>query len=135
VILLCAIVITWVNFNGKLWNKEQGIVKHDIISYYSYLPAAIIYKDLSFKFIDDDRVFFHNKIWIFKSPNGGRYQKMTMGLSFLYAPFFLAGHGIAHLTGAEPNGYSTPYMFFLQFSALFYLLLGLIILRKIIANL
>lgn len=132
VILLCAIVITWVNFNGKQWNKEQGIVKHDIISYYSYLPAALIYKDLSFKFIDDDRAYFHNKIWIFKSPNGGRYQKMTMGLSFLYAPFFLAGHGIAHLTGAEPNGYSIPYMFFLQFSALIYLLLGLVILRKIL---
>jgi hypothetical protein len=132
VILLCAIVITWVNFNGKLWNKEQGIVKHDIISYYSYLPAAIIYKDLSFKFIDSDYEFFRNKIWVGTAPNGGRYVKMTMGLSFLYAPFFLAGHASAYLTGAEANGYSTPYLFFLQFSSLFYMLLGLIILRHIL---
>jgi hypothetical protein len=132
VILFCAIVITWVNFNGNHWNKEQGIVKHDVISYYGYLPAAIIHKDLSFGFLYQHGAFFQDKIWVAVAPNGGRYLKMTMGLSFMYAPFFLAGHAFACITGAEPNGFSTPYMFFLQFSSLFYMLLGLIILRRLL---
>jgi hypothetical protein len=131
-VLLILVVIVWNNFNNKYWLRDQGIVKHDVISYYGYLPAAIIYKDLSFHFTDNNRAFFHDKIWVAKAPNGGRYLKMTMGLSFMYAPFFLAGHAFAYITGAEPNGFSTPYMFFLQFSSLFYMLLGLIILRRLL---
>jgi hypothetical protein len=132
IIFLILVVVVLHNFNHKLWLREKGIVKHDVISYYSYLPAAIIYNDLSFRFIDDNRAFFHDKIWIVKTPEGMRYQKMTMGLSFMYLPFFLAGHAAALIIGAEPNGFSTPYMFFLQFSSLFYMLLGLIILRRLL---
>ena len=132
VVLLILVVIVWNNFNNKYWLRDKGIVKHDVISYYGYLPAAIIYKDLSFGFIFEHGAFFHDKIWVAKAPNGGRYLKMTMGLSFMYAPFFLAGHAFAYITGAEPNGFSMPYMFFLQFSSLFYMLLGLIILRRLL---
>lgn len=131
-VVIIAIAITWINFNASYWRNHQGVVKHDVISYYSYLPAAVIYKDLSFKFIDNDWNFFHDKIWVLTAPDGGRFQKMTMGLSFMYAPFFLAGHALALITGAEATGYSWPYMFLLQFSSLFYLLIGLVFLRRVL---
>lgn len=131
-ILLVAVVVTWINFNTTPWRHENGVIKHDILGYYSYLPAALIFNDLSFNFIDDDPAFFGNKVYEHIAPNGGRYQKMTMGLSFLYFPFFMMGHAAAHITGAEITGYSTPYMFFLQFSSLIYLLIGLMLIRHIL---
>lgn len=131
-VLFIAVAITWINLNAAYWRKHQGVVKHDVISYYSYLPAAIIYNDLSFRFIDKDWEFFHNKIWVLTAPEGGRYQKMTMGLAFMYAPFFLAGHSVALLTGASADGFSAPYMFFLQVSSIFYLIAGLFFLRRIL---
>ena len=54
-----------------------------------------------------------------------------MGMSILYAPFF----GLAHIYATsssdyEADGYSMPYRFALVFSALFYVLIGLLFLRK-----
>ncbi len=33
--------------------RSSGYIQWDVISYYAYLPAAFIYKDLSLKFVDD----------------------------------------------------------------------------------
>ncbi len=131
-LVVIAVTVTWINFNTSPWRSEGGVTKHDIKAYYSYLPAAFIYKDLSFKFLDNDPEFFSDKIYLHIAPNGGRYQKTTMGLSFLYMPFFLAGHLAAVLSGAEQTGFSPPYMFFLQFSSLIYLLIGLLFVRRIL---
>ncbi|MDA3942150.1 MAG: hypothetical protein PF694_01270 [Bacteroidetes bacterium] len=135
VILLFGIVVIFTNFNNYLWKRKQGVVKHDVLSYYSYLPAAIVHGDLTFAFIDNDPKFFAGKISNKKTPEGGSFQKMTMGLAFLYLPFFLLGHLAAWVTGAEMNGFSQPYMFFLQFAALFYVLAAMLVLRKLLLQL
>jgi hypothetical protein len=118
VIYLIIIVASWVNFNNSIWNKPNGVVHNDIISYYSYLPALFIHNDLSFSYVDDDPKFFAGKFYNYYTEDGRRYQKMTLGLSVLYSPFFMLGHLTAWLSNAEMNGYSTPYMFFLAFSSL-----------------
>lgn len=134
-ILLFVIVVIATAFNNNRWKTEYGLVIHDVTSYYSYLPAAIIHGDMKFRFLDDNPEFFFKRIANSKSPEGGHFQKMTMGLAFLFLPFFLLGHLYAWLTGAEMNGFSLPYMFFLQFAALFYVLAALFVLRKILLNL
>jgi hypothetical protein len=58
--------------------------------------------------------------------------KTTMGLSLIWMPFFLAGHVAALISGADAGGYSEPYKFFLLVSALVFLCVGLIYLRKIL---
>jgi len=131
-IVLIALIIVDVNFNNHLWLRNRKVVADDVISYYSYLPAAFIYHDLSFRFQDKDPDFFKDKMYNSKTADGGTYQKMTMGLAFLYLPFFLLGHLSAWLLGYETHGYTAPYFFFLVFSALFYLVVGLIYLRKIL---
>lgn len=131
-IYLIIIVASWVNFNNSIWNKPNGVVHNDIISYYSYLPALFIHNDLSFSYVDDDPKFFAGKFYDYFTEDGSRYQKMTLGLSVLYSPFFMLGHLTAWLSHAEMNGYSTPYMFFLAFSSLAYLVLGLFILRRLL---
>lgn len=134
-IFFFAIVVIGTIFNNNRWKTKQGLVIHDVTSYYSYLPAAIIHGDMTFGFLDDDPEFFAQRIANSKTPDGGHYQKMTMGLAFLFLPFFLLGHLYAWISGAEMNGYSIPYMFTLQFAALFYVLTALFILRKILLKL
>ena len=53
-----------------------------------------------------------------------------MGMSILYAPFFGMAHVYAKASAYEADGYSMPYRFALVFSALFYVLVGLLFLRK-----
>ncbi|MCK9451511.1 MAG: hypothetical protein M0Q90_07450 [Bacteroidales bacterium] len=134
-IFVFAVVIITTIFNNNRWKTDRGLVIHDVTSYYSYLPAVIIHGDLKFRFLDDDPDFFKVRIANSKTPEGGHYQKMTMGLAFLYLPFFLLGHLYAWISGVEMNGYSLPYMFFLQFAALFYVLAALFVLRKILLKL
>lgn len=132
VILLLGIAATMTNVNNHLYKRDHGVVVSDVIGYYGYLPAAFIYKDLSLSFIRENPASFGGKIHVHSSPNGGGYIKMTMGLAFLYLPFFLLGHLSAWISGAEMTGFSTPYFFWLQFSSLFYLLIGLLILRSVL---
>lgn len=133
-ILLLALAATMTNLNNHLYTKKYGVVIHDVMSYYSYLPAAFIYNDLSFAFVKEDPQRFEGLIHTYQTPQGGSYQKMTMGLAMLYSPFFGIGHLSAWLGGAPMDGYSQPYMFWLLFSSMFYMLLGLIILRKLLSR-
>jgi hypothetical protein len=135
VIWLFVLVVIGTNLNNNLWKREHGVVIHDVISYYSYLPAAFIYHDLSFNFIDKDPAFFAGKMFNYKTSDDRHFQKMTMGLAMLYLPFFLMGHAYAWISGAPMDGFSQPYMFFLLFGALFYVTLAAFTLRKILLRL
>lgn len=132
VIMLIAIAIVFTNINNHLWKRDGKVVQHDVIGYYGYLPAAFIYKDLTFRFVLDHQETLAHKIYVLETPNGGTYQKMTMGLSFLYLPFFLGGHLHASIIDAPLTGYSWPYMMWLLFSSGFYLILGLLLLRSVL---
>lgn len=124
-----AVVMTAIFLFGQRWSRGK-VISEDVVIYYSFLPATFIYGDITMEFAGHD-AFFKDKIWGFYSEKG-RTQKYTMGLAMLYSPFFLLGHLSAVVTGAPPDGFSAPYTFWLQFSAVFYLILGLIFLRKIL---
>jgi len=119
-------------FNIHYWTHSQRVIYNDVISYYAYLPATVIYKDLSLDFINDSSDYFSDKFWPLKTPDGRNVIKMSMGLSFLYAPFFVMGHIVANLSGYPADGFSLPYKLFLNLSAVFYLALGLYFLRKVL---
>ncbi len=131
-ILFVALALSLTILNNGRWNNHRDVVTHDVIGYYSYLPAAFIHHDLSFSFVGSDPDSWVGKIHVHNSPNGGRYIKMTMGLAFMYLPFFLLGHLSAWHGGWPMDGFSPPYMFWLLFSALFYLLAGLAALRRVL---
>jgi hypothetical protein len=113
------------------WHRGK-VIDADVISYYSYLPAVVVHGDITMNYAPGND-FFADKVWGVTWKEGfGPVQKYTMGLSWLYAPFFLAGHGTALLLGFEADGYSAPYTFWLQLSAIFYLVLGMVWLRKVL---
>ena len=123
-------------FTIKRWGdaeKTQKLIDWDVTSYYSYLPALFIHKDVSLEFTKrgTDMSYENNhQFWYLTAPNGKRIIKVTMGMAIMYSPFFFIGHTSAHLFCYETNGFSTPYEFCLALSSLFYLFIGLIFLRK-----
>lgn len=129
-IVLLAVVVT--DFNTKIYSKPGRVIQWDVIDYYGYLPAFFIYHDITLRFQNHYKGSHHFIFWAKKTAAGKYVIKMTMGLSFLYAPFFLAANTIAAHYGYDPGGYSAPYKLALVLAALFYLALGLIFLAKVL---
>lgn len=132
VLLIILASLIWTNLSLKYWKTLRQVINWDIILYYEYLPAAIIHHDLSMSFRKEDPKFYGDKIWVKTSPTGKLVNKMTMGLAVLYSPFFLVAHGLAGPLGYPADGYSVPYRFVLIFSSVFYAMLGLWLLLKLL---
>ncbi|MDF2436765.1 MAG: hypothetical protein K0Q95_1141 [Bacteroidota bacterium] len=116
----------------RLWKKNRIVV--DAPSYYTYLPAALIYQDLHLNFIDANPLFFRDKIWYYKIEGGKKLIKHPVGLSVALAPFFMAGHLATKLTGGAQDGYSFCYQNAVSLGVIIYLLVGLFYLRKLLLN-
>ncbi len=134
--ILAALLATTFAYHHWTRSKpnERGVIKWDVISYYGYLPATFIYGDVTLGFIDDPPEGFVNdsKFWYAKLENGKRLIQTSMGLSILYSPFFFSAHALAPLFGEPRDGYGSIYQFFLVLSTLFYVMVGLLVLRRIL---
>ncbi len=130
-ILFLILISGWYGRNLDTWGKNR-IIQNDVVSYYAYLPAAVIFNDLTFSFMQDLPNDFEGIIWLQTAPNGKPILRMTMGLALLWLPFFLLAHVVANLTEASALGYSWPYSLSIFLAALFYLFAGLFYLRKVL---
>ena len=128
-------------FNIKPWkNAEQknALINWDVTSYYSYLPALFIQKDLKFEFLNNSKINYAEKhqFWPETAPNGNKVIKTTMGMSVLYLPFFILAHSYSVFDPeVDTNGFSYPYEIGLSFSSVFYLFIGFFFLSKVLKNL
>lgn len=130
-ILLLAVIAVWYGKNLDTWGRNR-IIQNDVISYYAYLPATFIFHDLSFSFAYNLPEDFEGTIWLQTAPNGKPYLKMTMGLAILWIPFFLLAHLYAGVSGIEALGYSWPYSLSVFIATIFYFIVGLHFLRKLL---
>ncbi len=118
------------------WKAEPDrVIVWDVISYYAYLPATFIYKDIGLEFTQGYQGPHTFVFWPEKAPNGKKVIKTSMGLSVLMAPFFFIAHGLAYLLGYEAGGYTLPYRLMLMLSIVFYFALGLYFLRRLLQSL
>jgi hypothetical protein len=131
-VLLIALIYILLNFSLKLWKEPQKIIANDVIDYYAYLPALIIYDDISLNFKETNGEFFADKIWGFKQENGKYVLKMSAGLAIMYSPFFLLSHLYALSSVHPADGYSVPYGVGILIASLFYFIAGLLLLRKLL---
>jgi len=131
VVLITCLLI---DFNLKLWQRQDRVIEWDVHWYYGYLPALFIYDDIRLE--KSDYKFENNYylIWTVPTSEGKKIIKSTSGLAMMYAPFFFVANIFASLTNYPENGYSEPYKIFLLLSALFYLYIGLDFLRKILRH-
>ncbi|MBA2611738.1 MAG: glycosyltransferase family 39 protein [Bacteroidetes bacterium] len=107
----------WVNFE-----KDNFPFVYDVDQYYSYLPAAFIYHDLSFS--------YPHAYWTTKLENGNSIPKVTIGMAIMYSPFFFIGDLIAKNSSYKADGYSLPYKWSIHFGSILFSLFGLWFCRK-----
>jgi len=128
-IAFCLLVVVVIIFSSKDWRKDNKIIAADVVSYYAYLPATFIFHDLK---LEKRETFDKGIFWPEDLPDGNKVIKTTMGMSFLYAPFFFLSHGTAKLLGMEAYGFSAIYKIGLLIGVLVYFFLGLFFLQKIL---
>lgn len=122
--------------NGVLGKKPVVIVA-DGKGYYDYLPALFIYHDLNFNYTDTlVTEYYNHKAYnqgINPEVNGRKINKYFIGTAISQIPFFLLAHGIAKVSKKyDADGYGPIYQDFVTYAAFFYLMLGLIFLRKLL---
>lgn len=133
-ILIIVLGCLAIDMGFKNWEKQERVIEWDIHSYYAYLPAGWIYKDIHLTKSD---YRFDEHYWLFwpnQTKEGKNVIKTTMGMAVLYAPFFVVAHTIANLSDYPENGISEPYKFLLLMGTLFYLFVGLDFLKKILEH-
>lgn len=113
-------------------SNERGVIHWDVISYYSYLPATFIYGDVTLGFLDDKDFNNDSKFWPVQLENGNRLIQTSMGLSILYSPFFFMAHVLSGILDYPQDGFNSTYQLFLVLSSLFWVMMGLLTLRRIL---
>lgn len=132
ILFLLIISVSWVNFNNKKWVSKK-VIDIDVISYNAYLPAFFYEKDLTLSFLNDstkpnrDNLYYPIRIGDDKI-----VIKMPMGMAISYLPFFTMAHYYCKTNNIPTDGFSEPYQFAIQFSSLFYAILGFIFLWKVL---
>lgn len=137
--LLAAVVMFWnllyVNSDA---HHRQYIIGSDGAGYYAYLPAMFIYHDMEYKFCrwgEPEKLPFpatDNTLFMNQTVEGKLINKYFVGTAILELPFFLIAYGTAPWFGHHANGYSFPFQIAIALAAMFYTLLGLEQVRRLL---
>ena len=125
---------------GALTYSPTNILSWDTLGYYLYLPLIFIYNDLGMKDVQvvQDLISQYQlsgsfyQAWL--ADTGFWVIKYTSGEAILLLPFFLIGHLLTLVTGGTPDGFSVFYQYSIWAGCLCYLLVSLILLRKILLH-
>lgn len=126
------ILVISANFKYRHWENPNRIFYVDVLHYYAYLPAAFIHHDLSLEFLRAEKTPENKYFWPRNIPGNKLLILTTMGMSYLYAPFFLAVHYPLKWMGFRAMGFSPPYKIALIISSILWFSLGLYFLRKLL---
>lgn len=123
----------------RVFTSDRGwrhIVTSDGRGYYAYLPALLIDQDPTFaKVVEREKKLLgypHYKPGYLVKSDERNLNKYFSGEAFLLLPFFLLGMLFTFFAGTPMDGYSFFFQLFIGLGALFYLVLGLNFLRKIL---
>ncbi|HEU4471111.1 MAG TPA: hypothetical protein VFR58_08515 [Flavisolibacter sp.] len=132
------VLLTGVLYYPK-WRQQgtEATISWDVSGYYFYLPSIFIYRDIK-------QLRFKDKILqeyrptpdfqqAFAHRSGNYVMKYSSGQALLLSPFFFAAHAFVKIfSGFPADGFSYPYQLAIGIGALFYALLGLVIIRKVL---
>jgi hypothetical protein len=107
----------------------------DGYSYYVYLPSAIIYHDVTLEALADDWYGgrYPDFTGIRRWPSTGRWLNLhPIGTAILMAPFVLVADLLTVWSNLPRDGFSLYYQHGAALGAIAYLLLGLVILRRML---
>lgn len=136
VILLGLLLITLIALIKNPSDPYDRFIGGDAKGYYAYLPAAFIYGDFSYGFVDDIEKKHYNdnpaarKDFLTETEHGGKVNKTFPGASLFYMPFFLLAHVLTFLSPWEADGYSYLYQWVLPVAHVFYFCCALLLLQR-----
>lgn len=116
--------------------KKHNVVIEDAKGYYAYLPGMFIYNDLNFKFNGPIEYDKHKETrftdYRYKLDKQRIYTKYYAGTAIAYSPFFLVAHGISLAAGWDSDGYTAWYHSAVVIASLFYLLIAMLYMGKVL---
>jgi hypothetical protein len=134
-IIIVLIIVIRVDYHLALWKRTTNVIAQDVYAYYAYLPSIFIYNDLTLDYLHGGTSIGDQFItWSKTTPEGKKVITASMGMSYLYFPFFLVAHVYAHLTDNPVTGYSPPYRFAIVFANVFFLAIGLYYLKRLLSK-
>lgn len=118
-------------------DEQLKVTTWDAMGYYMYAPSMYIYHDYKeLKWVPEIDAKYQLSGGIFyqalKDENGNYFYKYLGGVSLMQFPFFLAAHYMAPSLGYPQDGFSLPYQYAVVLAALFYAILGLFVLRRVL---
>ncbi|MBS1589491.1 MAG: hypothetical protein JST52_07755 [Bacteroidetes bacterium] len=130
---------TYTIFNRFNWSENQTL-GWDAAQYYSYLPAVFIYNDLGrqdfYAGVNEKYKLTpgQNAHAFYEQPQTGkRVCKYAIGLAVMEMPFFLIADTMTKLTHSYlADGYSPYYRLSVCFATVFYTIIGLFYLKKLL---
>ncbi|MEI7724740.1 MAG: hypothetical protein WCK09_06520 [Bacteroidota bacterium] len=129
VFVACLLLAYQLNFkDGKA--RAAGVFASDKSIYYVYLPATFIYGWDIQKFPPRCDTIYKGFILDYKT--GKIINKMTCGVAILWTPFFLVTHAIATVVNLQPDGFSDFYQKMAIIPPVFFLVLGLFFLKRVL---
>lgn len=117
------LLIYFFRWHGDDGTKFKYIVDGDGRDYYSYLVSIFINKNLANQDIRN---------WYVIPTPTGTINVHTVGVSLLLLPFFCIGYIWSFFSNAELNGLSEPFQKMVSVGGLFYLVLGLLYLKRLL---
>jgi hypothetical protein len=131
-IVISAMLMAGNDLLDKMYQEPNGLIYGDVISYYQVLPALFAEHDIKFTFLERPRDY-KTAYWPIKLKNGIRVSKVSLGMAYLYLPFFLPTHYSLVALGIPAHGFSYQYKIALLLAAIFYTVLALLMIRKLLS--
>lgn len=132
-LLIAAVISTRESLRVKMIGEDWAYAVYmDGRGYYAQLPAFFIYDDPTYAFYSEECALKPDAPTFLNEVDGKSVNKYFCGEAFLQLPFFTAGHLIAKNSSYKANGYTQPYFYSVAIAALFYFLLGLFFLWKLL---
>lgn len=122
IIAFCAVVFLTVVFSFE----RHVVIDGDAKDYYSYLVSLFI-----------DHNFTHqvgNDWYLIQTPTG-TINVHTIGVSILMSPFFFGAFIYSKIFNFPADGFSLPFQMGVYFAAIFYCVIGLLFLKKLLLQL
>ncbi|MCF8235788.1 MAG: hypothetical protein K9G67_12685 [Bacteroidales bacterium] len=113
------------NYHSQIYSDRAG--------YYVYLPALFEYEFKADRFPDSVDVKTGHGFQL-DHATGKVKTKYTYGIALMQLPFYLMAEAAACPLDQKPNGFSPVYHRVLNVAAVFYLMLGLVFLRKFLKS-
>ncbi len=135
---LIIIILLSQYFFKILVTSEFNFLSWDVYGYYSYLPFNLIHHDPGmtnmnvvdsiFKQYNPSSTYYQ----AFRLDNGNWISSYSIGMSFLYLPFFLLACLWAWTFNLPIDGFSTPFQVIISMGMMIYFFIGLFFFRKLL---